>query len=166
MPLLLLALVVAVVGSLVVVEIRRSRKEQLLVGLLGIFGAALARGREHPRELVGLMDVAIATRKLFPKEYQELDRMSGFSFPFQPDLVEAAHARWTAEWLAWERQHDLVYKRKAGEIEAELDHCDGETAALARMRLATIEQEKLQLYQQRYEEYVQVGKVLGALSGE
>ena len=166
MILLLLATVIAVVGSLGVVEIRRYRREQLLVGLLGIFGAALARGRENPRELVGLVDVAIATRKLFPKTHLELDTISGFSFPFPPDLVEGAYVRWTAEWLAWERQHDLVYKRKAGEIEAELDHCEREAASLTRMRLATIEQEKLQLYQQRYEEYVQVGKVLGSLSGE
>ena len=92
--------------------------------------------------------------------------MSGARFPFPPDLVEAAHARWTAEWLAWERQHDLVYKRKAGEAEAELDRAEEEAVSRARAHLAAIEQEKLQLYQQRYEEYVQVGKALASLAEE
>ena len=27
--------------------------------------------------------------------------------------MQAAHAQWTADWLAWERTHDAEYKLKA-----------------------------------------------------
>ena len=164
--LLLLIVVVTVLGSVVLVEIRRYRRERLLADLVEMFGPVVARGREHPRDLVGWAAVARATRQLFPEACGELDAAAGGRFPFSAGLVEAAHARWTAEWLAWERQHDLDYKRKADAAEATLDRAEGDAASHARAQLAAIEQEKLQLYQQRYEEYVLVGKALAAIAEE
>ena len=78
-------------------------------------------------------------------------------------VVQAAHARWTAEWLAWERTHDAEYKLKAAEIEEELLASGGST--VVRGRLDGVEREKLDRYQRRYEEYVRVGKALQALLG-
>ncbi len=39
-------------------------------------------------------------------------------FPFGPDQIQNAHARWTADWLAWELVHDTEYKLKAAAAEA------------------------------------------------
>jgi len=86
---------------------------------------------------------------------------SAATFPFSTGQVQAAHARWTAEWLAWERTHDAEYKLKAVVLEREL--AAGESA-IARARLDAVEREKLDLYQRRYQEYVQVAKALQSLS--
>ena len=70
---------------------------------------------------------------------------------------------WTADWLAWERQHDLEYRQRASTVEAELDRGREQDIARLRKRLAAIEQEKLQKYQERYEDYVRVGRAIAAL---
>ena len=44
----------------------------------------------------------------------------GSTFPFSKDVIAAAHARWTAEWLAWEKPHDGTYKLKALVAQQEL----------------------------------------------
>ena len=64
--------------------------------------------------------------------------------------------------LAWERRHDVEFKQRASALEAELLAADGDTVS-ARARLAALEDEKLQAYQQRYEEYVRIGNGLTAL---
>src|SRR5207247_9991278 len=87
--------------------------------------------------------------------------ISGGPFPFAPDQVRAAHARWTTEWLAWERAHDATYKDRAAVAEHELTVSAGSVAA--RARLDAIEREKLDLYQRRYQEYIQVAKALQSL---
>ena len=83
-------------------------------------------------------------------------------FPFHDEQIHNAHARWTADWLAWEYAHDGAYKLKAAQAEADLEASGG--ASLARARLDAIEREKLELYQVRYEQYVKVAKALMALT--
>ena len=162
----IVALAVAVgLGLLVmlVLEVRHRRREELVVRLLGLFGPAIAQARKDPRALTAWSEVVQAARKLFPEAFQQLDSVSGDKFPFSSTLVEAAHARWTADWLAWERQHDLEYKQRASAVEAELDRGGGQEVSLLRDRLAAVDQEKLQKYQQRYEDYVKVGKAIAEL---
>ncbi|HZR22084.1 MAG TPA: hypothetical protein VFA59_00760, partial [Vicinamibacterales bacterium] len=74
-------------------------------------------------------------------------------FPFSADFIQAIHSQWTADWLAWELTHDAEYKVKVAE------------AANDRLKLEAVEREKLDRYQRRYQEYVQVGKALHALVG-
>ena len=162
----IVGVVVAVaVGSLVMLalEVRQRRREELVVQLLGIFGPAIAQARRDPRDLTAWSEVAEAARKLFPEVFQQLDSVSGDKFPFSSALVEAAHARWTADWLAWERQHDLENKQRVSAVEAELDRGAERDVSLLRERLDAIEQEKLQTYQQHYEDYVRVGKAIAEL---
>jgi hypothetical protein len=101
-------------------------------------------------------------RQLFPSESAALDRAAGGTFPFTSEHAQAAHAQWTADWLAWERTHDAAYKLKAAAAEQELVASGG--AAAHRAKLDAIESEKLDLYQRRYSEYVRVAKALQALT--
>ena len=82
-------------------------------------------------------------------------------FPFSEDALQAAHAQWTADWLAWEGAHDAEYKLKAAEVEHELAASGG--APFIRAKLDAVEREKLDRYQRRYQEYVQVAKALQSL---
>lgn len=159
----LLVVVVAGVGIVVLVEIRRRRRDAALLDLLSSFGPAVAAGRADPEQLVAWADVARTARSLFPDSFARLDAAAGGRFPFSRDLIEAAHARWTARWLAWERQHDLEYRRRTNEAESQPTQ-DAEEGDLRRQQLAAIAQEKLQTYQDRYEHYVRVGKAIAALN--
>ncbi|HUK36257.1 MAG TPA: hypothetical protein VLV86_20210, partial [Vicinamibacterales bacterium] len=76
--------------------------------------------------------------------------------------ILAAHSTWTAEWLAWERSHDGVFKLKALEAQETLQ--GSAESEVGRAKLQAIEREKLDLYQRRYEEYVRVGRALQALA--
>src|SRR5262249_4731877 len=148
-----------VVGTLATVrdEQRRART----VSLLQLFAPAIAAAQQDPRALLVWQPLARSAGALSPDAFVELDRATGATFPFTAETLQAAHARWTADWLAWERSHDATYKRKA--IEAQ--HALGDTAsAVARAQLEAIEQEKLELYQRHYEEYVRVAKRLQALT--
>jgi hypothetical protein len=129
--------------------------------LLGVFAPAVAAADADPRGLLVWQPIARTARQLFPDEFAALDRAGGGTFPFSKDRIQAAHARWTAEWLAWERTHDAEYKLKAAEIEEELLASGGST--VVRGRLDGVEREKLDKYQRRYEEYVRIGKALQAL---
>ena len=75
-------------------------------------------------------------------------------------VVEDAHAKWTAEWLAWEHHHDADFRKRTSVLEAELQAAGQEHTPDGHARIAALEDEKLQSYQRRYEEYVQVGKGL------
>ena len=158
----LLIVAVAGTGALVAREARRRRRDAVLMGLLSGLGPAAAAGRVDPERLVAWTEVVRAARRLFPDAFAELDAAAGGRFPFSQELIEAAHARWTAEWLAWERQHDLAYRQRTREAETspEASGADGEAL---KERLAAITQEKLQTYQDRYEHYVRVGKAIAAL---
>ena len=155
--------VIVVIGVVLVREFRQRRREELLVRITAVFAPAIAQAKTDPRGLVAWAEVSRVARKLFPEAFHRLDAASEGRFPFSAELVEAVHAKWTSEWLAWERQHDLEYKRRTSVAEAELGRVGETDAATVRARLAAIEQEKLQTYQERYEEYVRVGKAIAAL---
>jgi hypothetical protein len=129
--------------------------------LLGIFAPALGAVDDDPRALLVWQPLAGAARQLCPDEFAALDRAANARFPFSANRIEAAHARWTADWLAWEGAHDVEYKLKSAGAERDLSESGG--SALARARLEAIEHEKLERYQRRYEEYVRVAKALQAL---
>lgn len=139
-------------------EQRRNRE----VSLASLFAPAIERARDDPRVLLTWQPLAKTLRARFPEEFAALDAASGSSFPFSKDTLAAAHARWTADWLAWEKGHDATYKLKALVARQELK---GDTTSdVARATLEAVEREKLELYQRRYEDYVRVGKALQGLA--
>ena len=130
--------------------------------LLQTFAPGIADSAKDPRALLTWAPLAAAARQLYPDAFALLDRAAGGTFPFTRDQMQAAHARWSADWLAWERAHDGEYKLKAATAEADM-MAAGQTP-LARARLDAVEREKLELYQRRYEEYVRVSRALQALT--
>jgi hypothetical protein len=129
--------------------------------LLAVFAPAVAAAAGDPRAVLAWQPLAAAARTLYPKEFADLDRAFGSTFPFGTEAIERAHARWTAEWLAWERRHDAECKLKAATVEHELG---GEVnSVFGRARLDSVEREKLDLYQQHYEEYTRIARGLQAL---
>jgi hypothetical protein len=146
----------------IVTQMRAAREDARRARTLSIvqlFGPAVAAVQDDPKALLVWQPLAAAMRKLFPEEYASLDAASGSSFPFSAEVMSAAHAKWTADWLAWEATHDATYKMKAA-VAAQ----DAESAA-GRARVDAVEREKLDLYQRRYEEYVRVSKALQKLTG-
>jgi hypothetical protein len=137
-------------------EAARSRA----LALLQTFSTGVAAAHADPRALITWVPLARAARRLLPAEFALLDAAAGASFPFSVEEIQAAHARWTADWLAWERMHDAEYKLKAVVLERELAAGGSD---VARGRLEAVEREKLDLYQRRYQEYVQVAKALQSL---
>jgi len=121
--------------------------------------------RADGRELLGWRRVAGTLRGLLPEAVREIERRTGAPFPFPPQVVEDAHARWTADWLAWERAHDIRFRQRTSALEAELRESGDLGTAAGQARLAALDDEKLQDYQRRYEEYVRVGRELAALAG-
>jgi hypothetical protein len=147
-----------------VAELRSARTEARRTRALAVlqtFSHGIAAAHSDPRALITWVPLARAARQLLPAEFILLDAAAGGSFPFSAERIQAAHAQWTAEWLAWERAHDAEYKLKAAVLEREL--AAGESA-MVRARLETVEREKLDLYQRRYQEYVQIAKALQSLS--
>jgi hypothetical protein len=155
-----LILVCALGIALIVREMRVSRRAAALHAIIGIFPPLLG-GEEDPRQLLRWAPLASTARRLFPTEFAHLDKAVDDTFPFGKRQTEAAHARWTADWLAWEGSHDEEYRLKTAALEAEIGR--GQDASLGRARLAALEREKLERYQQRYEEYIRVAKALAAL---
>jgi hypothetical protein len=139
----------------------RSGTAEHIAALLALFAPALAASQQDPRTFLVWQPIARAARQLFPEEFTALDNATGGRFPFPVERIEAAHARWTADWLAWELAHDTEYKLKAAV--AHQDMTDHGGTAVARARLDAIEREKLDLYQRHYAEYVQIAKALQAL---
>ena len=121
----------------------------------------MASAQDDPRVLLTWQPLAKTLRSRFPDEFAALDAASGSTFPFSKDMLASAHARWTTDWLAWEKAHDATYKMKALVAQQELK---GDTSEAARAKLDAVEREKLELYQRRYEEYVRVGKALQGLA--
>lgn len=153
----------AALGGLLLLEVRRRRRERAQLQLLAEFGPAVVAARQDPEALVAWSEVARAARNAFPDACARLDAAAGGRFPFSRELVEAAHARWTADWLAWERQHDVEFKEREAAAQQALDGAAPDAAGTLRLRLAAVGQEKLQTYQERYEHYVRVGKAIGAI---
>ncbi len=145
-------------------DLERQHRERLAMDLLTRMAPVVARA--EPRELLAWRGAARAVRELYPEIVADLEQASGERFPFTPALVEGCLARWSAEWLAWERQHDTDYKVRVRTAEAELRADGRDDSPEGRARLASIEDEKLQSYQQRYEEYARVARDLTALGAE
>ena len=131
--------------------------------LLALFAPGVAAAAEDPRALLVWLPLASTARALFPDDFAAIDRAAGGRFPFSRERVEAAHARWSAEWLMWEASHDTEYKLKAAAAEEELRASPG--SPVLRARLDSVEREKLERYQRRYEEYTRVSKALKSLGG-
>jgi hypothetical protein len=129
--------------------------------LLGMFIPGVAAAATDPRALLTWQPLAATARKLFPEEFGELDRAAGGTFPFTRDQLQAAHSRWTADWLAWEQAHDTEFKLKAAALQHEL--AAPESSPVLRAKVDAVEREKLGKYQRRYEEYVRVAKGLQSL---
>ena len=145
-------------------ELQRQRREAILQHLLATFAPAAAAAQQDPRQLVVWHPLAQTSRKLFPEAFKDLDAAAGGAFPFTKDQLKAAHARCTADWLAWERAHDAEYSLKAAQVQDEIDRVQGQASPLLRTRLAAVEQQKLERYQQRYEEYIKTAKALAAFA--
>jgi hypothetical protein len=151
----------------VVGELRAARDDGArarTLALVELFAPAIGEAQADPRALLAWQPLVKMARQLFPAEYAPLDRTAGGAFPFTSSHAQAAHAQWTADWLAWERTHDAEYKLKAAAAEQELVASGG--AVAHRAKLDAIESEKLDLYQRRYAEYVRVSKALQALTNE
>jgi hypothetical protein len=146
-------------------ELRSARAEAArgrTTALLQMFAPALAAADADPRALLVWHPLAQHARTIFPDEFASLDRAAASAFPFTKERLQAAHAKWTTDWLAWERAHDAEYKVKAAMAEQDLVASGG--SPVQRARLDAVEREKLDLYQRRYTEYVQVAKALQALT--
>lgn len=169
MILLLAAAVVAgafLLGAAQIVREMRTAREDAArgraVAIVQLFAPALEAVRDDPRGLLVWQPLARAVRQLYPAESAAVDRANGGAFPFGRDMMAAAHARWTSDWLTWEQTHDADYKLKAALLHAELATA-GESP-VGRARFEALEREKLALYQRRYEEYTLVAKALQALA--
>ena len=148
-------------------ELRALRDEVFrarAAAMIQTFGPAMTEAARDPRALLAWYPIAKTARAIDPALFASLDRGAERTFPFTADQVQAAHAQWTADWLAWERMHDAEYKLKAAAPEQELAAAGGNPSAIARARLEAVEREKLDAYQRRYQEYVQVAKALQALT--
>src|SRR5262249_44746084 len=149
----------------VVAELKASRAEDSRARVLELF-TAFAPSAEaaagDPRAVLVWEPLARTARALFPEEFARLDSAGGAPFPFGRERIEAAHAQWTSDWLAWEAAHDAEFKLKAAALQEELN--SGTSSPSLRARLEAVEREKLDRYQRRYQEYVRVAKALQQLS--
>jgi len=145
-------------------ELQRQRREATLRHLLTTFAPAAAAAHQDPKHLLIWYPLAQSSRKLFPDAFKDLDAAAGGAFPFTKEQLKAAHSRWTADWLAWERAHDAEYSLKTAQVQDEIDRVQGQASPLLRTRLAAVEQQKLERYQQRYEEYIKTAKALAAFA--
>jgi hypothetical protein len=144
--------------------LRRQRRDFALTQVLALFAPAMAAAQADPKQLLTWYPLSVSVRKLLPETFAELDAAVDGTFPFNKDLLQAAHARCSAEWLAWERTHDAEYSLKIAQVEDEMARAGGAATPLFRTRLAKLDQEKLERYQQRYEEYVKTAKAIGAFA--
>jgi hypothetical protein len=138
---------------------RSSRTRHLQI--VALFAPGIAAAAEDPRALLVWQPLAATARALLPEDFAAIDRAAGAMFPFTREQIDAAHARWSTEWLTWERTHDAEYKLKAAAAEDELRASPG--SMVLRARLESVEREKLDRYQRRYEEYTRVSKALKRL---
>lgn len=140
---------------------RPAANDRHSTALLTVFAPAVVAAATDPRAVLAWQPLAAAARTLYPNEFAELDRAFGSTFPFSTEAIERAHARWTADWLTWERRHDADFKLRVATVEHELG---ADThSVFGRARLDAVEREKLDLYQQHYEEYTRIAKGLQAL---
>lgn len=139
----------------------RDKEADQAAKLLALFAPGIVAAAADPRALLPWQSLAATARKIYPKEFAALDAASGATFPFSADQIDRAHARWTTDWLAWERSHDAECKLRAAIVEHELG--DAVDTVYGRARLDAVERDKLDQYQRRYEDYTRVAKALQAL---
>ena len=110
----IVAAAVAWAASRVAGELRAARtgsgSSERVTTLLAVFAPAVAAAQQDPRAILVWQPMAQAARNLYPDEFAALDRAAGAAFPFSKERIEAAHAQWTTDWLAWEHAHDIEYK--------------------------------------------------------
>ena len=160
----IVAAAVAWAALQIVAALRAAREEASrgrAAALLELFAPAIAAAQADPRAFLVWQPIAKVARRMFPAESAALDRAAGGTFPFTAEQIQAAHAQWTADWLAWERMHDAEYKLKAAHAASELAATNN--SDVARGKVDAIEREKLDLYQRRYADYVRTAKALQAL---
>jgi hypothetical protein len=153
----------AIIWFTVTRELRALRSESARHAMLATFAPAQAAVVADPAQPVTWFPVAQAARRLDPLTFAALDAAAGRTFPFTREQVERAHAKVSADWLAWEQAHDEEYRVKAAAAEQDLGRAGGEAATLARARLERVQHEKIERYQQRYESYIRTAKALQAL---
>jgi len=119
---------------------------------MSLFAPPMEEARKDPSALLVWQPLARAARVMLPDEFVILDRTFGATFPFSAETIQAAHAQWSADWLAWESAHDAEYKHRAAEVQHD------------RLKLDAVEREKLARYQRKYAEYVRTAKALQALN--
>jgi hypothetical protein len=137
------------------------RREAVVLHLIETFAPGAAAIQQDPKQLLAWYPLAQTSRRLFPDAFKELDRAAGGTFPFSKAQLQAAHARCSSDWLAWEHANEAEFALKTAQVQDEIDRA-GQASPLLRTRLAAIEQQKLQRYQQRYEEYITTAKAIAA----
>jgi hypothetical protein len=161
---LIVSAAIVAAGALIAKAVREPRRRGMDDGraeLLALFAPGIEAAQRDPRALLTWQPLAVIARKLFPSAFAALDTAAGGTFPFTTDQIQAAHARWSADWLTWERAHDAEYKLKAAAAHDALG--DREATPFGRSQLEAIEREKLERYQQRYAEYSRVSRGLQSL---
>jgi hypothetical protein len=151
-----------IVGAWRALAMREEARKTRALALLQLFAAPATGGAGDPRVLIAWHPLARSARSLFPEEFASLDAAYEGEFPFTRTQIEAAHAQWTSDWLAWESAHDAEYKLKATQLERQ----STDDASVVRAKLDSVQREKLERYHRRYEEYVRVAKALQALLGK
>jgi len=146
-----------------VAAMNTARRDATIRHLQTMFAPGMQAVQNDPRQFLVWYPLAQVSRRVFPDAFTTLDHAWGSAFPFSRDQVQDAHARWTADWLAWERAHDGEYTVKTVSLQEELARA-GETATpMGRARLAALDREKLERYQDRYQQYIRTAKALQAL---
>jgi len=156
---------ISCIFGLKILNLFRARRIDAQVStLLSMFGPVIERSRSDPRIILSWHPIGEVARQTFPEAFATIEQKWVEKFPFNSAQIEAAHAQWTAKWLEWENDHNSDYQRKEESITAELNPEDRESSNEARARTDRLEQEKLQLYQRRYEEYVRISRGLAGLN--
>jgi len=160
--LLILASITLILTILFFVE-RRLRQERAIQSFLATFGSAKASASNDPKQLLVWEPLAETSRGLFPGAFRAIDKATGYRFPFSKELLQEAHDKWTGAWLAWEVSHDEEYRFKKDLLNQELKLASEDEAERLKVRLSHMQNEKIQRYQARYEEYIRTAKSLQAL---
>ena len=139
----------------------RQRQDAAVLQLMATFAPAASAVQQDPKQLLAWYPLIQTSRRTFPDAFKELDKAAGGAFPFTKQDLQAAHARCSTDWLAWERAHDAEFSLKVAHVQDDIARA-GEASPLLRTRLAAIEQQKLERYQQRYEEYIRTAKAIAS----
>src|SRR3954452_4028127 len=64
-----------------------------LLEIFATFAPAAGAAAEDPRAILVWEPLARTARRLFPEEFEHIDRAAGVPFPFGRERIEAAHAQ-------------------------------------------------------------------------